>query len=345
MKKLSNRREFLKQSSFATLAAGFSSRTLSAAETKVPTRLLGKTGESISILGLGGWHAIVSKEAMEAVFAGKRGVQMIRDEKESIRFIRQAIDSGVTFLDNAWEYHDGLSEQVMGKALKDGYRDKSFLMTKHHGRDKKTALKQLHDSLRRLGTDVIDLWQFHEVIYEKDADMIFATDGAIEAAKQAKKEGKVRYVGFTGHKHPRFLKNMLDQDYQWDAAQMPLNVMDAHYRSFQKEIVPICQERGIGILAMKVQGGGILRRANVVTPKEALQYALSLPVSCVVSGMDSPGVLSENIETAAGQSLSRKQAAAILEKVRPMALKGEFELFKSTDMFDSNEGKKMHGKT
>ena len=187
--------------------------------TDIPTRPLGSTGVNVSILGLGGHH-----------------IGRIRDDNQSIQLIRKAIDSGVTFLDNAWEYHNGRSEELMGKALTGGYRDKAFLMTKHHGRNKKTAMEHLEDSLRRLRTDVIDLWQFHEVVYDKDPEMIFAVDGGIEAAELAKKQGKVRFIGFTGHRDPVIHLKMLAYGYPWDAVQMPMNVLDPHFKSFQKNL-------------------------------------------------------------------------------------------------------------
>lgn len=294
----------------------------------VPKRPFGRSGEEVSMLALGGYHIAVPA-----------------DEQEGIRLVREGIDAGVTFLDNAWEYHRGRAEEIMGKALQEGYRERAFLMTKHHGRDKETALRHLEDSLSRLRTDVIDLWQFHEVIYEKDPGMIFAPGGGIEAAVQAKKEGKVRYIGFTGHKDPKIHKMMLDQDFEWDAVQMPLNVLDAQYRrSFEKEILPICVERGIAVLAMKVLAGGHLQRANVVSPEEAHRYVYDLPITTLISGMDTLDHLHTNIETAVTyEPLAQDEKEMILSKAHDAALTGEYEPFKTSRAFDSRIGRELHG--
>jgi predicted aldo/keto reductase-like oxidoreductase len=334
-----NRRDFVRLSALGTLgtalgacsgqppasAAGSGTYRLDA---PVPKRPFGRSGEEISMLGLGGYHIAVPS-----------------DDQDGIRLVREAIDAGVTFLDNAWEYHRGRAEEIMGKALQDGYREKAFLMTKHHGRDKATAMRHLEDSLRRLRTDVIDLWQFHEVIYERDPEMIFAPGGGIEAAEQAKKEGKVRYIGFTGHKDPRIHKKMLDQSYEWDAVQMPLNVFDAQYkRSFEKEILPICVERGIAVLAMKALCSGHLQRANVVTPQQAHRYVYSLPVTTLISGMETMDVLHRNIQTAVEfEPLSREESGQILSQAHDAALSGEYEPFKTTRAFDGRIGRELHG--
>lgn len=309
-------------------AMSIPSRASTATSTSMPTRTLGKTGSKVSILGLGGHH-----------------IGTIEDDQQAVRFIRQAIDRGVTFLDNAWEYHRGRSEELMGHALRDGYRKKVFLMTKHHGRrDKKTALKHLEDSLRRLKTDVIDLWQFHEVIYSDDPAMIFSKGGAIEAAEEAKKAGKVRYIGFTGHKDPAIHLDMLNHDYEWDAVQMPVNVLDPHFKSFQKNVLPVLIKRNIGVIAMKTLGFGHILDADVVTPEEALTYVWSLPVSTIVSGMASMKVLSSNIETAcAFQAMDDDQQKRLLARTRDKALKGNYEPFKTTRMFDASYGRKLHG--
>ena len=322
-----NRREFLKGVAAGTIAAGLTPRGWSSETEAMPTRPFGKTGEEVSLLGLGGYH-----------------VGVVKDDEEAVRLVRESIDLGVTFLDNAWEYHRGRSEEIMGKALQDGYREKAFLMTKHHGRDKKTAMEHLEDSLRRLKTDRIDLWQFHEVVYQKDPEMIFAKGGGIEAAVQAKKDGKVRYIGFTGHKDPKIFQDMLSHDFKWDAVQMPLSVLDAHFQSFEKAILPICLERGIAVLAMKALASGNVQRADVVTVEEALHYVMNLPVSTVISGMNSLEFLRANAAIARKHKpLSKPQVAAILDKTRSVAANGEFEPFKTTRRFDGPIGRKLHG--
>jgi predicted aldo/keto reductase-like oxidoreductase len=279
------------------------------------------------MLGLGGHHA-------------GRG----RDDAKSVRLIRKAIDLGVTFLDNAWEYHDGRAEEVMGKALRDGYRDRAFLMTKHHGRDKKTAMQHLEDSLRRLQTDVIDLWQFHEIVYDKDPEMIFAPGGGIEAAELAKKQGKVRFIGFTGHRSPMLHLKMLAYGYPWDAVQMPMNVFDAHHKSFQQHVLPILVRRDIGVIAMKTMASGYVLRAGVATPAEALNYVWSQPVSTIVSGMESEALLEANVATArAFRPMSAEAQAKLLAKTKEAALTGQFEPFKTAPNYDGPIGRKLHG--
>ena len=293
----------------------------------IPTRPLGSTGVNVSILGLGGHH-----------------IGRIRDDNQSIQLIRKAIDSGVTFLDNAWEYHNGRSEELMGKALAGGYRDKAFLMTKHHGRDKKTAMEHLEDSLRRLRTDVIDLWQFHEVVYDKDPEMIFAVDGGIEAAELAKKQGKVRFIGFTGHRDPVIHLKMLAYGYPWDAVQMPMNVLDPHFKSFQKNVLPILVRRNIGVIAMKTLASGHVLRAKVATPKQALDYIWSQAVSTIVSGMDSEQLLKANVGFAqAFTPMGQMEQAELLDKTKDIALTGKFEPFKTPPNFDGPIGRKLHG--
>jgi len=279
------------------------------------------------MLGLGGHHAGRS-----------------RDEGSAVQLIRKAIDMGVTFMDNAWEYHGGRSEEYMGKALLDGYRAKAFLMTKHHGRDKKTAMEHLEDSLRRLHTDVIDLWQFHEVVYPNDPEMIFASGGGIEAADLAKKQGKVRFIGFTGHRDPLLHLKMLAYGYPWDAVQMPMNVFDPHYKSFQQHVLPILAQRNIGVIAMKTMASGFVLRANVTTPREALDYIWSQPVSTIVSGMESEELLEANVASArAFAPMSEQTQADLLEKTREAALTGDFEPFKTAPNFDGPIGRRLHG--
>lgn len=324
----STRRDFIRQTACGLCASGILSQTLAGSNPMdIPTRPLGHTGAKVSILGLGGFH-----------------IGSIRQDDRSVRFIRTAIDQGVTFLDNAWEYHDGRSEELMGKALAEGYRDKVFLMTKHHGRDRKTALTHLEDSLRRLKTDVIDLWQFHEVVYDDDPEMIFREGGGIEAADLAKKQGKVRFVGFTGHRDPMLHLKMLAYGYPWDTVQMPMNVFDPHFKSFQKHVLPILVQRNIGVIAMKTMGSGYVLRANVVTPKEALRYVWSQPVSAIVSGMDSEEILEANIGLARTfVPMNATEQAALLDKTKESGVTGTFEPFKTPPNFDGPIGRKLHG--
>lgn len=293
----------------------------------IPKRPLGATGENVSMLALGGSH-----------------IGSIKDERAAINFIRAAIEMGVTFMDNAWEYHEGRSEEIMGRALEDGFRERVFLMTKHHGRNKAAAIRHLEDSLRRLRTDVIDLWQFHEVIYNDDPDMIFAPGGGIEAAEEAKRAGKVRYVGFTGHKDPAIHRRMLDTGYDWDTVQMPLNVMDAHFRSFEQNILPILVERNIGVLGMKPLGGGYILESEVVSAREALSYVWSLPVSTVICGMNEMDHLRENVDTA--RTWTRPDDADIADlmaRTREAAADGRHERYKTDVVFDAGVGRQMHG--
>lgn len=324
----STRRDFLRQTAFGICAGSVLSHVMAESNISViPTRPLGNTGVQVSILGLGGFH-----------------IGTIREDDRSVRFIRTAIDQGVTFLDNAWEYHNGRSEELMGKALADGYRNKAFLMTKHHGRDKKTAMAHLEDSLRRLKTDVIDLWQFHEVVYDKDPEMIFEAGGGIEAADLAKKQGKVRFIGFTGHRDPMLHLKMLAHGYPWDAVQMPMNVFDPHFKSFQKHVLPILVRRNIGVIAMKTMGSGYVLRANVVTSKEALHYVWSQPVSTIVSGMESEAILEANIELARSFApMNPSEQAALMDKTKEAGFTGQYEPFKTAPNFDGPVGRKIHG--
>ncbi|MDI9431378.1 MAG: aldo/keto reductase [Planctomycetota bacterium] len=323
-----SRRGFLRRTAVGICAGSLVSQALAASGGGgVPTRPFGNTGVNVSILGLGGHHA-------------GRG----RDADASVRLIRKAIDMGVTFLDNAWEYHDGRAEEYMGRALQDGYRAKAFLMTKHHGRDKQTAMQHLEDSLRRLRTDVIDLWQFHEVVYDKDPEMIFAPGGGIEAADLAKKQGKVRFIGFTGHRDPMLHLKMLAYGYPWDAVQMPMNVFDPHYKSFQQHVLPVLVRRGIGVIAMKTMASGHVLRANVTTPAEALDYIWSQPVSTIVSGMESEALIEANVASArAFEPMSAVAQAELLEKTKQAALTGAFEPFKTAPNFDGAVGRRLHG--
>lgn len=279
---------------------------------EIPRRALGPTGLEVSIIAIGGHH--MAKPA---------------DERISIKIIRTAIDEGVNFLDNAWCYHGGRSEEIMGKALRKGYRDKVILMTKNHGRDYDTYKSQLNDSLERLQTDYIDLVQFHEVIHEREPDRIFS-EGAIDAAIEAKKDGKVGHIGFTGHKWPHLFTEMLAKDFKWETVQMPVNPLDYHYRSFSKEILPTVKERGIGIIGMKSQAGGGLIRAGVTTPEENIRYSLSQPIATLVSGIDSLKILRRNLMTARRfEPLSQEEINRLLESTAEVSAEGRFEHYKT----------------
>ncbi len=278
----------------------------------MPTRVLGRTGREVSILGLGGHH-----------------IGRPSNEKTGIKIIRKAIDGGVNFLDNAWCYHNGRSERIMGKALQDGYRDRVMLMTKNHGRDYDSYEQQLGESLNRLQTDHIDLVQFHEIISQGDPQKVFE-QGAIDAAVDARDEGKISYIGFTGHKWPYLFKEMLDMDFDWDTVQMPVNVLDYHYRSFNSEIIPVLRERGIGIIGMKSMSGGRLVKAGITQPEENLRYALSMPISILVSGMGSTKVLEENLETARNfRPMSEDEIEALRSRTEQAAADGKHEYYKT----------------
>ncbi len=294
----------------------------------VPRRKFGRHDESVSLLCVGGHHI------------GRP------DEDDAIRIIQEAVDHGATFMDNAWCYHKGVSEERMGKALAGGRRDKAFLMTKHHGRDKKTAMAHLEESLRRLKTDRIDLWQYHEIVHDRDPDMIFAPDGGIEAADLAKKQGKVRYVGFTGHKTPWMHLKMLAYGYPWDAVQMPLNPFDATFESFEERVLPVLVKRGIAPIAMKTRGGGAILGSGACTAEELWRYAIALPVATVVSGMESLDLLRKNLEMARGlKPMSKDEMKALREKSAKLASAGNHEQYKTTRNFDGWAGRELHGES
>lgn len=285
-------------------------------------RELGRTGERVSAIGMGGYHV------------GKQ-----QDPNDSIGLIRAAIDRGITFMDNCWDYNGGISEVRMGQALRDGYRQKVFLMTKIDGRDKNTAARQIEESLGRLQTDAIDLLQFHEVIRLDDPDLIFRSDGAIEAVKQAKQAGKIRYIGFTGHKDPsvhlRMFETADQHAFHFDTVQMPINVMDAHFRSFLNGVAPVAQKHGTAILAMKTFCDPYILQSNTVTPMEALHFGLNSPASVVITGIDSPAILDQAFEAVKTFSpLDQQQVAAILAKTKEAAMTGKFELFKTSSHYD-----------
>jgi predicted aldo/keto reductase-like oxidoreductase len=287
-------------------------------------RTLGRTGERVSAIGLGGFHIGQPKQS----------------EADSIRLIRSAIDGGITFMDNSWDYNEGQSEMRMGKALKDGYRQKVFLMTKLDGRTKQEAAKQLDESLRRLQTDHVDLIQHHEIIRFEDPDRVFATGGAQEAVLEAKKAGKVRFIGFTGHKDPHIHLYMLEvaakHGFHFDTVQMPLNVMDAHFRSFGRMVLPRLVEQQIGVLGMKSMGDQIILKSGVVAPQECLRYALSLPTSVVITGIDNEKILQQAFEVARNfKPMTEQESLALLKKTKQVAESGRYELFKTSAHFDS----------
>ena len=295
----------------------------------IPRRPLGRTGELVSALGLGGFH-----------------IGLIGSEREAIRVVHAAVDAGITFIDNAWEYHDGKSEIRMGKALV-GRRNDVFLMTKvcTHGRDAKVAMRQLEESLRRLKTDYLDLWQVHEVAFYNDPERHFMKGGVIEALDRAKRQGKVRFVGFTGHKDPALHLRMLSYEYPFDTVQMPLNCFDGTFRSFEQEVLPELLRRGIAPIGMKSMGGeGDAVKKKVLTAREALAYAMSLPVATTVSGIDSMRVLRQNLAVARGfKPLSLRALQQLRSRVVDLAADGRFELYKTTSKHEAKVGRKQHG--
>ncbi len=301
-----------------------------AATTEIPRRALGRTGETVSALGMGGYHL------------GQVGA-----EREAISLVHRAIDLGITFMDNAWEYHDGVSEKRMGKALANGWRERVFLMTKvcTHGRDARTAMRQLEESLRRLKTDHIDLWQVHEVAYAGDPERHFMKGGVIEALDRAKAKGLVRFVGFTGHKDPALHMEMLSHGYAFDTCQMPLNCFDATFRSFEQQVLPELARQGIAAIGMKSLGGeGDAVKKRAVGAKEALRYAMSLPVAVTVSGIDSLKVLRQNVGVARGFTpMSTVEMQRMRTRCAPLAVDGRFELYKTTAKHEADVGRRQHG--
>ena len=295
---------------------------------EMPRRMLGRTGVEVSALALGGSH-----------------LGEVKTKREAMQIVAEALDAGLTFMDNAWEYNEGKSEEWMGDALR-GRRHEAFLMTKvcTHGRDRKTAMRQLEESLRRLRTDYLDLWQVHEVVYDNDPDLHFARGGVVEALEEAKRAGKVRFVGFTGHKDPAIHLKMLAHDYPFDTCQMPLNCFDASFRSFEQRVLPELNRRGIAPLGMKSLGGtGDAVRKRVVTITEALSYAMSLPVATTVSGIDSLKVLRQNLRIARGFTpLSEDEMQALRARCAEAAADGRFELYKTSKKFDGEPGRKQH---
>ncbi len=328
-----SRREFFQSVLGSAMAASLAEQVLAQTAPSaagIPTRVLGRTGERVSILCLGGWH-----------------IGAVKDKAEAVRIMHAAIDAGITFFDNSWDYHDGRAEEVMGEALASGgRRNKVFLMTKNCERDYAGSQRCLEQSLRRLRTDRLDLWQFHEMVYDNDPDWVIEK-GGLRAALEARQAGKVRYIGFTGHKDPRIHLKMLGKDHPWDTAQMPINVMDAHYRSFQKEVVPVCLQKNVGVIGMKSLGGGSPRgripTAGGVAAEECIRYALSLPVSTLVVGIESMEDLRQDLAIARGfQALTDAQKAQLVTRVRDQAGDGRHEMFKSTQNFDGPHHRRQH---
>jgi aryl-alcohol dehydrogenase-like predicted oxidoreductase len=333
-----SRRNFVKGASVFTASAftlrspaepaGGAAQQVSGSE-QVPKRPLGKTGVQVSALGVGGYHLGSTK-----------------DQREANELVSLALDAGINFFDNCWDYHNGMSEERMGVALK-GKRDQAFLMTKvcTHGRGKDVAMRMLEESLHRLQTDHLDLWQIHEVVYYNDPDLIFAPGGAAEALEAAKKQGKVRFVGFTGHKDLSIHLRMLNHGFPFDTVQMPLNCFDGTFRSFETQVLPEAIRLGVAPLGMKSLGGsGEMVKHGAITVEEGLRYAMSLPVATTISGMDSLEILEQNLKIARGfQPLSSEEMSALRERVRPMAADGRYELFKTTKHYDGDVGRQQHG--
>ena len=298
-------------------------------EGAIPTRRFGRSNELVSALALGGYH-----------------LGLVGNRREAIRIVHAAIDAGITFMDNAWEYHEGESEEILGKALA-GRRDRVFLMTKvcTHGRDKTVAMRQLKQSLRRLETDHLDLWQVHECVYPNDPELHFAPGGVIEALVEAKEQGLVRYVGFTGHKLPEIHLAMLAHGFPFDSVQLPLNCFDATFRSFEQAVLPEARRQGLAVLGMKSMGGeGDAVRKKVVTADEALRYAMSLPVTTTVSGIDSMRVLRQNVRIASGFTpMSAEEMQGLRDRAAAVAADGRYELYKSTAKHEGDVGRKQHG--
>lgn len=312
-----NRRKALSTLAFASVVA-----TGQTGSNGTAYRVLGRTGEKVSAIGLGGFH-----------------IGVPRDPADGIRIIRSAVDRGITFLDNCWDYNNGESERRMGLALRDGYREKVFLMTKFDGRTKASTARQVNESLQRLQTDRIDLIQFHENIRMEDPDRFFAPGGPLEALLEAKQAGKIRYIGFTGHKDPLVHLRMLEvsaaHNFHFDACQMPLNVMDAHFRSFEHQVIPKLVQDGIGVLGMKPMGAGSILRSRTATPIECLHYALSLPTSVVITGCDRMAILDQALEAMhTFKPLTKSDVASLLAKTKEAAMTGRYELFKTDTVYD-----------
>ena len=330
-----SRRTFMQKAAQGMTAASLARQVV--AQTKpggasgVPTRKLGRTGADVSMICLGGWH-----------------IGSVKQDAEAIRIMHAAIAEGLTFFDNAWDYHNGHAEEVMGKALKeDNKRKQVFLMTKNCERDYAGSMQNLEDSLRRLQTDHLDLWQFHEMVYDNDPDWIFEK-GAVRAALEARKAGKVRFIGFTGHKDPRIHLKALAKEFTWDTAQMPINVLDASYRSFQKEVVPVCLKKNVGVIGMKGLAGGAVQGTLIedagLTAEECYRYCLSLPVSTQVVGITTMEQLMADVKLARNFTpMTKAEMDALRAKVKDFSGDGRLERFKSTKDYDGPHHRKQHG--
>jgi len=297
---------------------------------EIPRRKLGRTGVEVCAMGLGGYH-----------------LGLVKSQREAVRIVQEAVDGGLTFLDNAWEYHDGRSETIMGRALAGGRRPQVFLMTKvcTHGRGRREALRQLEQSLERLRTDYLDLWQVHEVVYENDPERHAAAGGVLEALTEAKRQGKVRFVGFTGHKSPTIHRKMLRLGFPFDTCQLPLNCLDGTFRSFEREVLPDLIGRGIAPLGMKAMGGeGDMVERKVVSAEEALRYAMSLPVATTITGIDSLKVLRQDLRIARGfQPMTAPEMEDLRRRCAKAAADGRFELYKVSMKHEGPVGRKQHG--
>lgn len=334
MERKQTRRDFMQASATAAGSVALGGTILgqaSGADNGIPTRVLGRTGVAVSILCLGGWH-----------------IGAVKDKAEAIRIMHAALDEGINFFDNAWDYHAGKSEEWMGEALAiGGKRNKVFLMTKNCERDYAGSIRNLDDSLRRLKTDRLDLWQFHEMVYDNDPDWVLEK-GGLRAALEARKAGKVRFIGFTGHKDPRIHLRMLNKPHDWDTAQMPINVMDAHYRSFQNEVVPVCLAKQVGVIGMKSLGGGSPRgripTQAGVSAEDCIRYALTVPVSSLVVGIQSMEDLQQDVAIARNfRPMTQSEKSVILSRIREEGSDGRHELFKSTNAYDGPHHRLQHG--
>lgn len=306
------RREFIRNTAAAMAALSMAGIASPIMQNGIPYRRLGKTGMLVSLIGVGGHHI---------------GDRHISDEV-SVQLIREALDQGVNFLDNAWHYNNGRSEELMGRALRDGYREKAILMTKHHGRDPKTAQEHLETSLKRLQTDYLDLWQFHEIESMDAVEKIYSS-GVLDYVLKKKEEGVVRHIGFTGHTRPEIHKAMLDKGFDWETVQMPVNVLDHHYLSFSQQIIPILTEKNIGIIGMKSAASGAIINEGIATIEESLRFAMSLPVSSLISGMNNMEHFRHNLEiTRNFTPMSEEEMATLLEKTYPYAQGGKHEWYK-----------------
>ncbi|MFO7658054.1 MAG: aldo/keto reductase [Bacteroidales bacterium] len=318
-----NRRQFLEMTATAAALISLGGAFTSCKKDGDPPygisrRSLGKTGLNVSLLSVGGWN--IGRD--------------ILSDNESIAIMRTAIDEGINFFDNAWSYHDGRSEELMGKALQDGYRQRVILMTKHLSREPEKAKQHLEDSLRRLQTDVIDVWQIHELMTLDEVDQVY-TSGLLDYLENVKKSGKIRFIGFTGHANPEVHMEMINRGFNWDTVQMPVNILDYHYLSFSKNVLPLAIEKNIGIIAMKTLAGtpGVLFQNGIASVSECLRFALTLPVSTVSSGMDSMEILRENIETARNFTpMTQVEIENLVALSLEPSKDGKYESYKSVEI-------------